>query len=142
MTFDEVVDYMRADHWPIEPLQELTFRTSFRAQLRSFPFFVHVDGSHIILAAVPYVRIPSDGVSADQLMDRLLHMNREMNLAKFSVDDDGDVVLSVEWPMAELDPSELRDALDVLTYYANDFWPEIAKLAGEPEVKPTKPPPG
>ena len=140
MTFDEVVDYMRADNWPIEPLQPQTFRTSFRGPLRSFPFFVHVDGSHIILAAVPYVRIPSDVERADRLMDRLLHMNRDMNLAKFSVDDDGDVVLSVEWPMAEMDPSELRDALDVLTYYAVELWPEIARLAGEPEVKPTRPP--
>lgn len=141
MTFDDVVDYMRADHWPIDPLAELTFRTSFRGQMRSFPFFVHVDGSHIIFAAVPYVRIPADPTTADVLMDRLLHMNREMNLAKFSVDDDGDVVLSVEWPMAEMDPSELRDALNVLTYYAAQYWSEIARLAGEPEFKPTRPPP-
>lgn len=140
MRFDEIVDYMRADSWPIEPLRELTFRTSFRGRLRSFTFFVHVDGTHIILAAVPYVRIPPDPAVADRLMDRLLHMNREMNLAKFSVDDDGDVVLSVEWPMAEMDTSELRDALDVLTYYADSYWPEIARLAGEPELRQSKPP--
>jgi hypothetical protein len=140
MTFDDVVEYMRGDDWPIDPLRERTFRTSFRGRLRSFPFFVHVDGAYLILAAVPYVRIPFDESAADRLMDRLLHMNREMNLAKFSVDDDGDVVLSVEWPLAELDPSELRDALDVITFYADEYWPEIARLAGEPEVKPTRPP--
>jgi len=139
MTFDEVVDYMRADSWPIESLRDLTLRSSFRGATRSFPFFVQVDGTHIILAAVPYARVPADPSCADALMDRLLHMNKEMNLAKFSVDDDGDVVLSVEWPIAHLDPSELRDALDVLTYYADQYWQEVSKLAGE-ECKSSRKP--
>jgi len=50
-------------------------------------------------------------------------------MAKFSIDDDLDVVLSVEYPTAELDTSEFRDAVDVLTYYADRYHDELTGLA-------------
>ena len=46
-------------------------------------------------------------------------------MAKFSVDEDGDVVLSVEYPLADLDPSEVRDAIDVLSFYAEKYRVEV-----------------
>jgi hypothetical protein len=51
-----------------------------------------------------------------------------MNLAKFSVDEDGDVVLSVEYRRDDLDASEVRDALDVLSFYAEKHYPEIERV--------------
>lgn len=133
MTFDEIVAYMKADGWPVEPLQENTFRSSFRSEDRSFPFFVHAENVYLILAVVPYLRLPLDEEQAQQLMDRLLHLNGDMMFAKFSVDEDGDVVLSVEFPLAHLDVSELRDALDVLTYYANGQWALLRPMADDPQ---------
>jgi hypothetical protein len=132
MTFDEIVSYLRADGWPIEPLREKTVRSSFRADTRAFTFFAHAEGAYLVLAVVPYLRLPVEEDTAQTLMDRLLHLNNEMVFAKFSVDEDGDVILSVEYPMAHLDKTEIRDALDVLTYYANTHWPEISKMGGPP----------
>ncbi len=65
------------------------------------------------------------------MVTRLLELNRDMNMAKFSIDEDDDVVLSVEYPLADLDPSEVRDAVDVLSFYADKYFAEVAKLAGE-----------
>lgn len=132
MTFDDIMAYMKADGWPIEPLREQTFQSSFQGELRSFQFFVHAESVYLILAVVPYQRLPVDEEEAQLLMDKLLHLNNEMTFAKFSVDEDGDVVLSVEYPMAHLDESELRDALDVLTYYANLHWREIQPMGDDP----------
>jgi hypothetical protein len=129
MTFDDIVSYMSADGWPVENLGPTTIRSAFHGERRVFCFFVHVDGRFLNLAAVPYLRLPADEQRAEQLMNRLLHLNREMNLAKFSVDDDGDVVLSVEYPLADLDPSEVRDALDVLSFYADRYWASLNDLA-------------
>jgi hypothetical protein len=50
-------------------------------------------------------------------------------MAKFSIDDDLDVVLSVEYPTQHLDRSEFDDALDVLSYYADRHYEELRKLA-------------
>jgi len=51
-------------------------------------------------------------------------------MAKFSVDEEGDVVLSVEYRLANLDPSEIRDAVDVLSFYADKHGAEVGRLAG------------
>lgn len=134
MTFDEIMAYMKDDGWPVEPLRENTFRSSFRGEERSFPFFVHGETVYLVLAVVPFLRLPPDEDQAQRLMDRLLHLNREMMFAKFSVDEDGDVVLSVEFPLAHLDVTELRDALDVLTYYANRHFRDLVALGDDPQV--------
>jgi len=131
MTFDEILDQLKSDGWPLQRLSDSTARCSFRGELRTFSFFVHHDGSYLSMAAVPYLRLPLNDAQAEVLMDRLLHLNREITFAKFSVDDDGDVVLSVEYPLTDMDPSELHDAVDVLTFYANRYWAELEILARE-----------
>ena len=75
------------------------------------------------------------------MADRLLSLNREMNMAKFSVDEDGDVVLSVEYPLPDLDPSEVRDAVDVLSFYAEKYRAEVHEMAAAGAPDPTRPPP-
>ncbi len=77
---------------------------------------------------IPFARLPTDE-SGDVLAERLLVINREMNMAKFSVDEDADVILSVEYPLDDLDPSEVRDALDVLSFYAEKYRAEIQSAA-------------
>jgi hypothetical protein len=88
---------------------------------------VHLDlesPAYATVAVIPFARLPVEE-AGDALAERLLVLNREMNMAKFSVDEDGDVILSVEYPLAELDPSEVRDAVDVLSFYAEKYWPEV-----------------
>ncbi len=131
MIFDEIVRLMTVDEWPIELLRASTLRTTFSHGKKPFPLLIHEDGTHLVIAVVPYLRIPVDVERAERFMDRLLHLNNDMNLAKFSVDEDGDVLLSVEWLLADLDASELRDALNVITHYAIENWDELRQLVGE-----------
>ena len=147
MKLDEVRACLEKDGWPIEVVSETTMRSRFRAGERIFPLFVHLeaesapeegaapaaDPAYATFAVIPFARLPTDE-SGDLLADRLLVLNREMNLAKFSVDEDGDVILSVEYPLADLDPSEVRDALDVLSFYAEKYRAEVqAATAVAPE---------
>ena len=129
MKLDEVRTCLEADGWPVEPLSEVTLRSRFRASSRIFPLFIHLEPPFITLAVIPFVKVPTDPDAGDVLMRRLLQLNREINMAKFSVDDDGDVVLSVEYKLADLDPSEVRDAVDVLSFYADRHHGEVAQLA-------------
>lgn len=129
MNFEQILAYLQTHGWPVELLSENTARSRFAGSSRTFTFFVHSDGNYLTLLCVPYARLPADEPRARQLMDRVLHMNREMNMAKFSVDDDGDVVLSVDYPIAELQETEVRDTLDVLSYYADKHWEEVSRIA-------------
>jgi hypothetical protein len=51
-------------------------------------------------------------------------------MAKFSIDDDLDVVLSVEYPSGDLDKSEFEDALAALSHYADQYAAELTALIG------------
>jgi hypothetical protein len=77
---------------------------------------------------LPIVRLPADDSKADLLYKRLLKLNGEILLARFSLDEDGDVILSVELPVTDLDASEIRDALDVLSVYAERHQGELRQL--------------
>ncbi|MRG92620.1 YbjN domain-containing protein [Polyangium spumosum] len=130
MTLDEIRAVLEAQGWPVERLSEATIRSRFRSKDRIFPLFVHLEPLFVTFAVIPFARLPEDPDSAEALMSRLLKLNREINLAKYSVDDDGDIILSVEYRIEHLDPSEIRDAVDVLSFYADKHHEDVNKLAG------------
>jgi len=130
MKLADVKACLEGDGWPVEPLSEVTVRSRFRGNDRVFPLFVHIEPPFITFAVIPFAKLPTDEGDAEALLKRLLRLNREINLAKFSVDDDGDVVLSVEYRLEDLDPSEVRDAVDVLSFYAGKHHGEVTSLAG------------
>ena len=129
MTLDEIGSCLTADGWPVEALSATTIQSRFRGKARIFPMLVHLDGAFVSFAVLPYAHAPDDADDAEDLLRQLLRYNRQMNLAKFSIDEDDDVVLSVEYRLADLDPSEVRDAIDVVSFYADKYYEEVAKLA-------------
>ena len=128
MTFDDVRACLEKDGWPVDVVSAVTLRSRFRSGDRIFPLFVHMEPEYATFAVIPFARLPTDE-GGDLLAERLLVLNREINLAKFSVDEDGDVILSVEYPLADLDPSEVRDAVDVLSFYAEKYRAEVEAAA-------------
>lgn len=115
--------------WPCDQINEDTWRSHFRGRHTSFPFFVRIDpAGYLCFAIVPFLKSPDEQESAAKLYERLLTLNQSLLMAKFSIDDDLDVVLSVEYPFEELDRSEFDDALDVLSYYADRHYDELRAL--------------
>jgi hypothetical protein len=114
--------------FPCERIHEDTWRSRFRGRNASLPFLVHVSLAHVTFAVVPFLKSPEDPDSAERLYKRLLDLNHTLLMAKFSIDDDLDVVLSVEYPVEELDRSEFHDALSALSYYADRHFEELSAL--------------
>lgn len=138
MIFADVRACLENDGWPVEMVSDVTMRSRFRCGERIFPVYIHAEPvvagedprAYVSFAVIPFAHLPDDE-SGDLVAERLLRLNREMNLAKFSVDEDGDVVLSVEYPIDDLDPSEVRDAIDVLSFYAEKYHVEVGELSRE-----------
>lgn len=130
MKMHEVKACLVAEGWPVEVISESTLRSRFRSGTHVFQLLARSDESFVTFAVVPFARVPESPEDAELLLERLLRLNRELNLAKVSIDDDGDVVLSVEYRLANLDPSEIRDAVDVLSAYAEAHRAEVVALAG------------
>ncbi|MAQ15549.1 MAG: hypothetical protein CMN30_12235 [Sandaracinus sp.] len=130
---ETIEGYLAAGGWKMKRIAAQTWRGRFRTQRtgRKFPVLVHQDVNEGFLTAaiVPLVRSPEDAGRAHALYTRLLELNQVFFMAKLSIDDDLDVVLSVEYPLADLDESELVDALQALAYYADVHHDEIQRIA-------------
>jgi hypothetical protein len=122
---------LEAGRWPCDRIAPDTWRSHFRGKRASFPIFVRIDHERglLVFAIVPLLKSPVEKGAAEKLYRRLLELNHVALMAKFSLDDDLDVVLSVEYPTHELDASEFTDALDVLGYYADRHYDELKALA-------------
>ena len=128
MKLEEIKACLEREGWVFEVLSDITMRTGIQGSTRTFLLFVHLEPPYVTFAVIPFVRLPIGPNEADAVARRLLRLNREINMAKFSVDEDGDVVLSVEYRLADLDPSEVRDAVDLLSFYAEKYHAEVQRL--------------
>ena len=129
LTPERVEEYLAKDGWPFERVDGHTWRSGFRGDVNSFRFFVRLTDNWIFFTIVPFVVAPKNDQCALQLYRHLLRLNREINMAKFAIDDDADVVLTVEMPTENLDESEFKDALDALSYYADKHYLDVLNLA-------------
>lgn len=127
----QVEQLLRADNRPFERIDAGTWRSSFHAESKSFRFFVRLTESWIFFTIVPFVAAAKNAAAEHRLHAKLLRLNRDINMAKFAIDEDGDVVLTVELPTENLDASEFRDAMDALSFYADRHYVEVARVAQE-----------
>jgi hypothetical protein len=129
---ESIREVLEEGGWPCQRIAEDTWKSLFQGKHASFPFLVRIDpAGFVVFAVVPYLRTPKDDSAAAKLYTRLLQLNQTLLMAKFSIDDDLDVVLSVEYALPELDRSELDDALDVLSYYADRHYDELRAIGSE-----------
>jgi len=103
--------------------------TGFRGDVASFRIFVRLTDNWVYFTIIPFIVGPKDSACKVKLYWHLLRLNREANMAKFALDKDDDVVLTVELPSENLDYSEFSDALGALCYYADDTYVEMLNLA-------------
>ena len=75
-------------------------------------------------------------------LEHLLRLNHRINMAKFMLDDDDDVGLTVEMPIFDLQVGEFEDALRACCIYADENYVELMNLATNPNaVSSLKPQP-
>ncbi len=82
-------------------------------------FFVQCTENWVLLSILGLVE--ADVFRPDDLGRRLLAANREMRVAKFALDEAGEIILCAELPTESLDPSELADAVSRLASLARRF---------------------
>lgn len=137
VTPETIEEFLRRDEWPFERIDDHTWRSGFRGETNSFRFFVRLAEDWVFFTIVPFVVAPRSSACERPLFRHLLRLNREVTLAKFALDDDDDVVLSVELPRHNLDFSEFKDGLDALSYYADKHYLEVLRLSQDDAARPS-----
>ncbi len=82
-------------------------------------FFVQCTENWVLLSVLGLVE--ADAFRPDDLGRRLLMANREMRVAKFALDESGEIILCAELPTESLDFSELADAVGRIAALARRF---------------------
>jgi hypothetical protein len=144
LTDDGIKHVLAGEGYEVRRIAELTYRGQLLAGGRRMTFHLRVDpAGYVVCAIVPFLKSPADDAIAHRLYLRMMGLNQQLMMAKLSIDDDLDVVLSVEYPSPELDESELADAVHILAYYADQHHDELEELAagGAPELRTSMPPP-
>jgi len=132
VTPETIEQYFEQYGWSYQRADENTFRTGFRGDVSSFVIYVRLTKNWVYFTIVPFVVAPKEAECKRKLYQHLLRLNYEINLAKFGVDSDGDIVLAVELPREKLDYNEFSDALGALSYYADETYLEALNLAQNP----------
>ena len=110
--------------WRYERRDPGVFRTGFRGDTGPYDIWLKLTEAWVYFAINPYVPRPDEGHGPATLL-ALLKANHDLNLAKFALDEDGDLVLCVELPAEDFHYSHFVDALTALAHYADDYRPRI-----------------
>lgn len=143
LTDEGIRSVLRSEGYEVVRIAELTYRGYLRAGSTPLAFHVRVDpAGYVVCAIVPFLKTPADPEAAARLYARMMELNHQFMMAKLSIDDDLDVVLSVEYPSATLDDTELADAIRILGHYADQHLEELSEIAagGVPEPRASTPP--
>ncbi len=120
--------------WSVEKVGEKVWRTAFRGDVAVYPLYLRLTGGFIFIAISPFV-LTGAIEQQERFYWALLRYNREMDMAKFAVDADGDVVLAIELPAQGFDYGAFEEALDLLCQYADLSYLELLNLAQDPKSK-------
>jgi hypothetical protein len=115
--------------WLARPTGEPgAYASAFAAGGVTFNARVRLGDDRLEVVVAPYLPAPP-AERAAALYERLLAVNAKIVMARFALDEDGTVLLCVDWPRANLDDSEVRDALDAASYYAERHHAELSEIA-------------
>jgi len=131
---ETVEQYFEQYGWSYERTGEHDFRTGFRGDVSLFRIMVRLTENWVYFSISPFVVAPQDPECERKLYKHLLRLNQEINMAKFTIDEDGDAILTVELPSENLDYNEFADALGALSYYADDNYVRVFVLAHIPQA--------
>lgn len=108
------------------------WNTGFRGDVASFRIFVRLTENWVYFTIIPFIVGAKEETCKRKLLWQLLRLNRDINMAKFALDEDDDVVLTVEMPSENLEYSHFSDAIGALCYYADDTYVEMLNIAQKP----------
>jgi hypothetical protein len=118
---EELGSYFDTYGWKYERRDPGVYRTGFVGETGHYDIWLKVTDSWVYFAINPYVPRPDGRSHGSGTLVAMLRANHELNLAKFAVDDDGDVLLSVELPCEGFCYTHFADALTALAHYADDY---------------------
>ena len=124
--------FFERHEWSYEELDAEIWRTTFSSEEdEDFDLYVALSDDWMHFAVSPVTPLPQRDCQAS-LHAALLRLNQQITLARFAVDEDGDVNLLIDLPLEGLDYAQFAVAFDTLVDYTRRLGQELARVATRP----------
>ncbi len=131
MTVDIAALFERYE-WTCEAVDDEIWRASFSTDRdEDFDLYIASSDDWLHFAVTPLTPLPTPECEA-QLYAALLHLNQQTRLARFAVDEDGDVNLLLDLPLTGVDDATFAVAVDTIVYYTQRLAQELTRTATQP----------
>jgi hypothetical protein len=130
---DDIAEFFDEYGWRYERRSDGLFRSGFQGDTGHYEIWIRVSDEWVYLTITPFVAKPDDEDHPPAVLEALLRSNYELNLAKFALDEDGDILLTVELPREGFDYSHFADSLTALSHYADLYKERFEHAAVEIE---------
>lgn len=118
---DEIPGFFDQYGWRFERRGLDLFLSGFSGESGRYEIWVRVADPWIYFTINPYVPKPDGREHPSNMHALILQANHQLNMAKFALDSDGDVSLSVEMPTEGFTYSHFADAMTALSVYADEY---------------------
>jgi hypothetical protein len=132
---DTVKAFLDKYGWKYDDLNQDTILSGFAGEKSRFTLFVKAAEDWLILSISPFVERPKPGC-LENTLNYLAQLNFHATLVKFSVDEKGNIVLTVELPTNGLTFESFVASLEALCFYADDQHETVSSLATNPSAEP------
>lgn len=122
-----IEEYFQKLEWPFEKMDDHNWQSGYKGETFTFNFFVRTDENWLYVYAPFPVKIKAEARA--NMYEHLMRLNYRINMAKFMLDNDGDVGLTVEVPNENMQLSLFEDALRAVCFYMDDSYAELVNLA-------------
>jgi hypothetical protein len=133
--FETVKVFLDTYGWKYEEINQDTILSGFAGESSEFTMIVKISENWVVLSVAPLVERPKPECRINTLL-YLASLNFHATLAKFSADENGHIVLTVELPVQGLTQDTFLIALEALCFYAEQQQQTILALANNSNAKP------
>lgn len=123
-----VESFLNQYGWKYTQSAKGVFQTGWSSDFRSYPLRILIDEAFLTLQVQPFFRTDVDLSAFPDVTTYLLEMNYHSLMVKVSIDEVGDLVLSVSILIQTLDFDNFSSALGILAHYSDQVFDEINHL--------------
>jgi hypothetical protein len=141
ITPETVEDYLKQIDWKATRQDDNNWSTGFRGDNATFTFHIRTTDFWIYFYLPFPVKIQP--AARANVIEHLLRLNYQISMAKFLLDNDDDIGLTVELPHRSLHVADFDDANRAICFYPDENYVDLETLATDPTaVSSLKPKPG
>jgi hypothetical protein len=131
LTPEKVEQYLETYGWSFHAESDLKWVTGWQGEQRSYPLTISLTETWILLQVKPLLRADVEWENWGEVLRHMLELNNDCHMVRLSLDEYGDIILSMQLFSTLMPYDEFSDALGVLGHYAEILYEDLAARLSE-----------